>query len=223
MDDASQELLVGENGWVIKPGPDRPPDSFGAAVGGNIQRLRAARGMTQTVFARLLRTTAGDSGSWTKSNVAALERGARPRVTVGEAVLFACVLQVPIAELFAGDGELAEPNGASISRADLRTALSTPVAPNAVDDSADSIAPWISGKFDGIAVEIAERLGVSIHAVISASARRYGRTATAEHAARVGSLSDPSSQSAAVKRGNVTRQLVAELKEDIAQEEGVKA
>lgn len=185
---------------------------FGQVVGENVQRIRADLGMSQSVLARLL-STSGER--WTKSNVAALERGARARVGDGELAQLAGTLGVLVADLYQGDGYLSLGNGAVISREDWRKALMGHESPTLSTSDPDAVAPYASGRPDFVAVEIADRLDTSIHSVIRAARELYGRTATAEHAARVGELDDPASQSAAVKRGNVTRQLVAEVEKKI--------
>lgn len=192
---------------------DRESVNFGQVVGENVQRIRAELGMSQSVLARLLSVN-GDR--WTKGNVAALERGARKQVTDAELAQLAATFNVKLAELYQGEGDLRIGENALISREDWRSALAGEEPPTVAVLGADAVAgPMASMSGDFLAVEIADRLGTSINDVAKTARRLYGRSVTAEQARRVGPVDDPTSQSTAVRRGNVTRQLTAEIRQEL--------
>jgi transcriptional regulator with XRE-family HTH domain len=198
---------------------DQPPNdlgkpvNFGEAVGQNVQRIRAELGMSQSVLARML-TTNGDR--WTKGNVAALERGTRKQVTDAELAQLANALNVRVSELYRGDGYLLVGENGVIERSAWRAALDGVEPPAVAVTGADAVAaPLAVITRDFLAFEVADKLGVSITQVSRAAKKLYRRSVTAEQAARVGPVDDPTSQSTAVRRGNVTRQLVAEIRNKI--------
>ncbi|TDP90507.1 helix-turn-helix domain-containing protein [Labedaea rhizosphaerae] len=212
----SKQLRVDANGWIVDDDAPRPM-AFGAVVGENVQRIRTAQGMTQTALAKLL---SANGDPWTKGNVASLERGARPRITDAELAQLAGTLNVPLPSLYEGSGEMRTGAGTTIKREAWREALSGRKPPTLTIDDPDALVAHVSaGPPDFVAFEIADRLGVTAHAVATAAAGLFGHSATVEHARRVGTFDDPTSQSAAVKRGNVTRQLVDEINVKIRETE----
>lgn len=182
--------------------------SIGAAVGENVRTFRAARGITQSEFARML-TTLGER--WTKGRVHALENGDRESVTLSELIQLSVVLRKPLHELIAGDGEVQLTERAIVPRGWLARALVRGEVPDwTLDD------PTIT---DPAAAEIAERLTpnpatlTEIREIHETAVRLYGRTATEERAARVGEVDDPESSGTAYRRRNFMQQLVNEIRD----------
>src|SRR2546422_750068 len=105
-------------------------------LGGNLRRLREARGFRQedvAAFARALglRTQGPRTQSlktWTQATVVAIERGYR-QVSLGECLLFQSIFNVGLSELLAPDVEFVEVQGARVAAANWALVVSGIPAP----------------------------------------------------------------------------------------------
>lgn len=189
---------------------------MGHVVGENIRRLRATRGLTQSEAARQFQAF---GLSWTRSHIAAVEGGNRETVDGGTLIQLACAFDVPLTELFAGEGPVRLSDEAIWTRKGVRDKLSA--------DGSDE--PW---TFEGAAMrifveqaggsyvqvpayqadaELAARLGLRPDEVITAAEQLWGRTLHQERDQRIGEMGEMSAAQRRARRGHVTRQLAQEI------------
>jgi len=176
------------------------PSTFGQCVGENVRRIRTSLYMSIDALARCLQQAHGEV--WTKSRLAALERGGRQTLTEVELYQLATVLGVSVADFYWGDGNLVA-GQFTISRAAWRDTM-----------SGQAFRPAMAGDY--MAVELALLLGMPRDLIACAAEELYGRTVTLEHVARVADDAGKPTQSAAVHRGQVTRTLAQEIREQIS-------
>src|SRR5829696_7377475 len=99
----------------------RPRKTLGALVGENVRRLREKRALTQHELAQVWKR---QGLNWARSKIAALEAGNRPQVNTADLLIMASGLQVTIAELFEGWGEVhLTPNSRVVDREAIRSAF----------------------------------------------------------------------------------------------------
>lgn len=210
---------------------------LGPAIGRRVREIRESRGLRQEEMSQRLQAF---GVNWNRSMTAKVERGERG-VTLEEAVLLTYALDVPLSELVPADGKvdltaqarrvpLATvrdvlagghrwdidygdlPIGRAL-RADLesypeRLKLCRRIWPDAQASDFANAQGGI-GEAEGKA---AKRLGVEPVVVSVAAFKTWGRSLTAERdirAAKEGEGMSPASRRA--HRGQITRQLVAEL------------
>jgi len=196
-------------------------------VGENVRRIREAAGARQDDVSTAAR---GVGLSWSRSKIAALERGDKA-LDLAEIVLLAEALGMiagqPVsiaADLLAGNGAVRLSPVTRIPREALRRSLSEPVELFVIPGDAErkrgplGIFPD-AARAQTMAGEAEERagrtLGLSKIEVAYLAVDLWGRTLGEERDGRVGD--DVPLSSRAAKRGRVTRQLVQELRARLAE------
>lgn len=181
--------------------------TFGEVVAENVRRLRVEAGISQTTLATMLSALGPE---WSKSNVAALERGARQRLTEQELLQLARTLNVPVSELYAGEGAITY-GGGEIDRQVVRDAFSSPDVPAMEITEPDALAAF-DVESDVLAFEVADRLGVDRATVQQVAQRLFGRSVTDEQRQRLRRDPIAEDRSSAVRRGNHTRGITNEIR-----------
>lgn len=181
--------------------------TFGEVVAENVRRLRVEAGISQTTLATMLSAMGPE---WSKSNVAALERGVRQRLTEQELLQLGATLNVSVSELYAGDGVIAYGAG-EIDRHVVREAFSSPDVPDLPITGPDLRAPF-AVQSDLLAFEVADRLGVDLATVQQAAEHLFGRSVTQEQRQRLRRDPGDETRSPAVRRGNHTRGITNEIR-----------
>lgn len=191
----------------------QPP---GRVIGANLRRLREARQLTQVEAADVLRR---HGLSWQRSHVAAIEAGNRESADVAVLALIAAAFDVPVSDLFAGEGRVRLAADAVATRAWLRDCFAGRT-PNDTIEVIGTAARWLIESMAGEPVsfqadaELAHRLGLRPEDVYQAAIRLWGRTLHQERDARVAGLAatdSPRVFSLRAHRGHITRQLAEEL------------
>jgi transcriptional regulator with XRE-family HTH domain len=206
---------------------------IGAVIGRNVKRLREDRVLTQHELAQLWKR---HGLNWARSKVSALEAGSRPHVDLGDLVIMAAALGVPLAEFFGGSDpgsvELKpEPGAVQVNGVRLREMFSD-VAPDLVlevwgepsrlhrkhlDQLTEKVHPSQADD------ELAQRLGVHRVDVAQAAMILFdGRTLTEERDRRVERMGDLTLQERQAHRGHVTRELSVQLEEVLNAKKGGK-
>ncbi len=203
------------------------PRAVGEVVGENVRRLRSDRRWTQDAAAREF---AGAGLRWKRTHIAALESGRRETVDVVTLVLLAAALDVPVTELFHGEGDVlltprgdADDYGVTATRAQLREWFSgaesnimirgAQVAIAAVEHSQHKSRP-IPVEADRA---LAKRLGRDVPDVVKAAEGLWGRSLTEERDRRVAELGDLPIGERQARQGHITRELSAALRQWIEQ------
>lgn len=96
------------------------PRTLGQVLGENVRRLRYERGLDMLQAVAWFRQRGMNVSI---RNLQDLERGTQGRLTFGTIVRVALDWQVPVRELFAGDGDVAVASGIRLSREQLRELL----------------------------------------------------------------------------------------------------
>lgn len=185
----------------------------GKVVGENVKRLRMARGKTQAELARLLDAL---GLGWPRSTLSTLETGRRADVTFSELVFLATALEVPLAELFAGTGEMRLADGLGLPSPEARRLLSGGSAPPTLVWSTGTGGPadWLLERPEHAAPvdadhALARRLGVDPDVVVAAARSLWGRTMTEERnrLTTPRTTGDVAMSALQAIRGHVTRDL----------------
>ena len=207
---------------------------IGAVIGRNVKRLREDRVLTQHELAQLWKR---HGLNWARSKVSALEAGSRPHVDLGDLVIMAAALGVPLAEFFGGSDpgsvELKpEPGAVQVNGVRLREMFSD-VAPDLVlevwgepsrlhrkhlDQLTEKVHPSQADD------ELAQRLGVHRVDVAQAAMILFdGRTLTEERDRRVERMGGLTIHERQAHRGHVTRELSVQLEEILNVKKGGKS
>lgn len=174
-----------------------------------VAELRTEHGWTQADLAREMR----DWGfTWATNRVAQLETLRRP-VSLLEVIGLAMVFDLPVEQLLAGDDKIALPDGREFPLAWLRKAV--------IEGQPKTRFPIFSAQhyMDGQADyqdlrKMAAKLGLSAPEDLDALSRTvFGQPFHNEREARLGDITGLSKRSAQTKRGHVSRELLAAVKE----------
>lgn len=203
---------------------DGPPLSVGAVVGENLRSLRKARRWTQDAAAAQLSTR---GLTWKRAHIADLESGRRETLDLGALIVLGETLDVPLRELFTGDGDvLLTPrsdfpeHAITVTRGQLRTWLNGEKAQVRIDGHED-VRAALHGTPAQADAALAERLGLPVEHVIAAARSRWGHSLTQERDKRVQQLGDLPIEERQARQGHITRDLSADLSAWIAEgEEG---
>jgi transcriptional regulator with XRE-family HTH domain len=203
--------------------------SVGAVVGENLQRLRERARLTQHELARLL---ARRGAQWHRSKIAAIEAGERPNLSFGDVLVLANALNVELAELYEGDGEVTLTEYITLSRPMVRDVIRgtyvvggsagwdpttrqdelTELARIRADDDALKAASLLGSEADRA---LAHRLNVPARAVAETAIELWNRTLTEERDARAAGLGDMSAGERQARRGHITRELSRQLQAEL--------
>ena len=200
-------------------------ETVGVVVGENLERLRHLARMTQHEASRLF---ARRGAPLSRSKIEAIEKGRRTNLTFGDVLLIAHTVNVELAELFEGDGEVSLSEHVVLSRAairDLIRGVSVLTASGDWDpasrhnelvglaDLRAAADAEQSAGFRGFEADrtLAQRLGIAASAVIGASVQLWGRTLTEERDARVKNLGDLEMPERQAHRGHITRELSQQI------------
>lgn len=207
---------------------DRGPTlTLGAVVGENVRRLREGQALTQHELAQVWKR---HGLNWARSKIAALEGGSRPRVDFAELVMMASGLQVAMAALLDGEGQVhLAPTPAIVSREALRTVvdggqlgiyrLTAGPELEAADEHLYGI--WDRTQPAEADRELARRLDVPTDVVVKAAMDIFdGRTLTSERDRRVANLGPMTMSERMAHRGHVTRELATSVEEYMNREAG---
>lgn len=203
--------------------------TIGAVVGENVRRLREVAPLTQHELASKWRRL---GLSWTRTKLAALERGERARVDLGELPLMAWALLASPLDLLAGEGLVRlEPTAMMTTREELRAMLSgkkpagkSPFRLDDLEGDATSRKTLESALTEADA-ELAKRLTFTLHRPVSvadvfrvADTLFEGRTVTEERDRRTAELGDMTAAARQAHRGHVTRELARQVEDVIRHE-----
>lgn len=182
-------------------------EPLGVVVGENLRRIREERRLTQHEAARMCQAV---GLNWSRSRLAGFEGGGREGVDVGTLQLLAAALDVPPADLFAGDGRVRLSALGRQSRAGLRRQLAGPDWRKLPPEDQPEVM-----RFTKAAVEadgaLADRLGVPTNAVVEIAAKLWGRSLTEERDRRVSALGEMEPNERQAHRGHITRELAQEI------------
>lgn len=217
--DAARVGLIGEGDYDPITGKYEAYKgmSVGAVVGLNVRRLREEKVLTQHELVQLWRR---HGLNWARSKLSALESGARPSMSMGDLVIMAVSLRVPLAELLEGVGPVRlDPNEAELDRADMRRLMAgevidpekLAVGPETVERQRthqSQVPAELPVQAD---VELAQRLRVHPLEVVNTALGMFdNHTLTTERDRRVERMGAMSAQERTAHRGHITREL-AEL------------
>ncbi|MFJ5984374.1 hypothetical protein [Lentzea sp. NPDC092896] len=199
--------------------------TVGEVVGENVERLRQVMrpgGLTQHELARLF---ASRGAPLSRSKVAAIEAGKRPNLSFADVLLVAHTLNVELAELFEGIGQVSLTDKVALSRAQVRDLIRG----LSVLDGVESWDPSTrEADLHGLAetrregeerlqavqrggveadAALAERLRVSLDDVVECAVALWDRTLTAERDARVQMFGSMDRTERQAHRGHITREL----------------
>jgi len=177
------------------------------AVARNIAELRRDRGWTQLDLAREM----ADVGlGWTPGRAQQVESLAGT-LTLPEVLGLCWALEVPLADLLAGDDHIALPGSArTFPLRQFRDALTGHGAIRQPDRRAENAAAVEEVRAK------AAKLGLGPDVFIEVCQQRFGHSFRTERDQRAGDLSKLSPRSAQVKRGHAARAVLSDLREHIA-------
>lgn len=187
--------------------------SVGTVVGENLRRIRETQKLTQHEAARRCQAV---GLNWSRSRLADVERGFRETIDVGTLLLLATAFDVPVSELFAGDGLVQLATKGTQTRSGTRRLLSS-------RDTWRELPPKDqpeSARVADTAIEadaaLADRLGVSTTRVLDMATRIFrGLSLTQERDRRIAALGNLDTGERAAHRGHITRELGRLLEEVI--------
>ena len=175
----------------------------------NVAELRTEHGWTQAELAREMH----DWGfTWATNRVAQLETLRRP-VSLLEVIGLAMVFDLPVERLLAGDDKIALPDGREFFLAWVRKALTEgrPKTSYSIFSAQHHLA--VEADYQELR-KMASKLGLSTPEDLDALARTlFGQAFHTEREARLGDITGLSKRSAQTKRGHVSRELLAAVKE----------
>lgn len=175
----------------------------------NVSELRADRGATQPDLAARMHAS---GFAWSTNRVTQIETLRRP-VSLLEVVGLAHVFFVPVSRLLAGDDEITLPSGDTMPLAVVRDALAGVDRGEIRELTAEESAQWQASGDD--LRKMAAKLGVSPSDFETLAYRVFKQSFRAEREARLGDVSGLSKRSAQTKRGHVSRNLLAEIREHL--------
>ncbi|MGD0083564.1 MAG: helix-turn-helix transcriptional regulator [Acidimicrobiales bacterium] len=212
--------------------------TFASVLGANVRRVREEHGLTQDQLARLLRRSGLD---FSRSAIAALERGSGRGLDLGEVALLCLALETNLEHLLAGGGHVRVSESATIAlgkiapvlrgdgaalsdkdidtpmmreaaATDLRGAVATVRARRGSLSASQAVAAERAARSDA-ELAAARRLGVGADDLSFAAFGLWGDSLTSERDRRVVAAipEGASPRSVQALRGHVTRQLLAEL------------
>ena len=203
--------------------------SVGAVVGENLQRLRERARLTQHELARLL---VRRGAQWHRSKIAAIEAGERPNLSFADVLVLANALNVELAELYEGDGEVALTDYITLSRPMVRDIIRgmyvvgrsdewdpetrrdelLGLARMRADDDARKAASVLATEADRA---LAHRLNVPARAVVDIATELWNRTLTDERDFRVAARGDMGVGERQAYRGHITRELSQQIQVEL--------
>jgi transcriptional regulator with XRE-family HTH domain len=214
-----------------------PERTLAQVIGANVKKLREETGLRQADFAELLKM-AGLVDGWTRDTMASVEAGRRA-LSVDELIVLGHISPGGLVQLFAGEGPVqiagTRAPGAKdldldrvravIVGGDSLAASNKPVQVRAEERKRRGWKPSESGVLTDIRIrtgaftreEAAKRLGVPVKTIDRMSERLWGQSLWHEHVDRVRKRvpKGASGRSIDATRGHVTRQLLAELREEL--------
>lgn len=199
-------------------------------VGENLRRLREQRRLTQHEAARLLQ---GYGLRWSRSKIAAIEAGDRPNVSLEDVLLAAFAFDVPVAELFDGEGDVVlSARIPPLSRRSVGYMLRGIVPPlfrhhrsaEEIMDEEDRLAgrrdvddeprvKLIGGTEADQA--LARRIDVPLKLVTMVAISLWGSTLTDERDRRVAELGELDPGERQARRGHITRELSLIIEDEL--------
>ncbi|MGH8891544.1 MAG: helix-turn-helix domain-containing protein [Acidothermaceae bacterium] len=183
------------------------PSRLEHVVAANAVQLRRNRGWTQLDLARAM---AEVGMGWTPGRAQQIESFAGT-LSLPEALGLCWALKVPLADLLAGDDQIALPGpGRSVELRAFREALAGRGAIRQPDRGADEAADYEEVRAK------ATQLQLSPEVFIELCLQRFGRSFRAERDHRAGDLANLRPRSAQVKRGHAGRAVLADLRERLA-------
>lgn len=176
-------------------------------VARNAVRLRRERSLTQLDLARAMSAV---GMGWTPGRAQQVESFAGT-LSMPEILGLCWALEVPLADLLAGDDHIALPGSARTFRLhQFRDALTGHGAIRQLDRRAENAA-----AVEEVRVKAA-KLGLGTDVFIELCRQRFGHSFRTEREQRAGDLSKLSPRSAQVKRGHAARGVLSDLREHIA-------
>ncbi|GAB2999396.1 helix-turn-helix transcriptional regulator [Saccharothrix stipae] len=205
------------------------PQSVGAVVGENLERLRKRARLTQHETARLFSRR---GIPFSRSKIAALEAGERPNPNFADVLLIAHTFNVELSELFEGDGPVAVAEHITLNRPLIRDFIrgiavvggSEQWDPKTRRDELFGLSAirakgeaWFAAKVQGTEADntLANRLGVSPKAVVDIAQKLWGRTLTDERDAQLADLGDIDINERQARRGHITRLLSQQVQAEL--------
>lgn len=199
---------------------DELPPTVGNVVGENLKALRQRKRLTQDKAADLL---VRNGLNWKRTHISDLESGRRETVDAGTLVVLAVALDVSLAELFAGEGDVlltprAEFDTARVTatREALRAAMNGKIETVLIGGLVSGVAAlhheeWWDGRQVPIAADraLAERLGVPVEEVVEAAGLLWERSLTEERDRLVAELGEISPGERQARQGHIMRRLNA--------------
>jgi hypothetical protein len=180
-------------------------------VARNAVRLRRGRGWTQLDLARAMSAV---GMGWTPGRTQQVESFAGT-LSLPEILGLCWALEVPLADLLAGDDHIALPGSArTFPLRQFRDALTGHGAIRQPDRRAENAAAVEEVRAK------AAKLGLGADVFIELCQQRFGHSFRTERDQRAGDLSKLSPRSAQVKRGHVARAVLSDLREHIATRAG---
>jgi transcriptional regulator with XRE-family HTH domain len=203
--------------------------SVGAVVGENLQRLRERARLTQHELTRLL---VRRGAQWHRSKIAAIEAGERPNLSFADVLVLANALNIELAELYEGDGEVALTDYITLSRPMVRDIIRgmhvvgrsdewdpetrrdelIGLARMRADDDARKVASVLATEADRA---LAHRLNVPARAVVDIATELWNRTLTDERDFRVAERGDLEVGERQAYRGHITRALSQQIQAEL--------
>jgi transcriptional regulator with XRE-family HTH domain len=182
--------------------------SLEQVVGLNMRLTREQLGLSQDEVAAKVRAI---GLPWSRSSVTAVEAGAKT-LDLGEVVLAAVALAVPVRDLLAGNGNVRIAQ-TTLALSHLRKILGDGLLP---DDLRLRVNRPATSKADAGAAgeadqKAARRLRVDVSQLSAAANRLWGCSLTAERNRRLGNVQGKPARSIQALRGRITRTLLEEL------------
>ena len=195
---------------------DEASPTAAQVFGENLRRIRERRRLTQHEAARMLLR---HGLKWSRGRLAAVEAGNRQSFGLGEVALVCTAFDVPLGELFAGDGRVDLVDGVTLRRAGIRDVFATGETTEVLElgdsESARALIESLGDEMRPMPAEadvlLARRLAVPVDAVIRAAVALWGRTLTEERDIRVAGLGDMPAGGRQAHRGHITRELALQV------------
>jgi transcriptional regulator with XRE-family HTH domain len=188
------------------------PPTIGQVVGAELRALRRGLGITQEEALQRVRAEGLD---WTLDTLSRLEVGKREELSLGEVVLLAEAFGMVPTDWFSEDGEI-RVGSARIQSRWLRTKLgASPGRRHGLP-----AGPVLDGPERGMTTEAeahaAKVLGVSTLTVTLAAVHLWEHRLDEERERRLDRDANATPRQRQARRGHVSRQLLLELREEIA-------
>lgn len=181
----------------------------GATVGENLRAARIQAGEDQSQCATRLRRHGLD---WSRDKVASTENGRRGSIAVEELLILSVAYKVPLAEWFAGEGQVQVTPEVAVDRDEVRKMLQGKMIKN---------RPVVLDFTDVEDLEADERAatrwGVDQDQVTATARELWGHTLTAERNARLAELGTKTPKELRTLRAGMTKRLMREIEEAMSE------